>query len=590
MLLLICGFAIGKFADPDEIVGTELLLAFVSLSVGIILFEGGLTLRFREVRETGTVVLRLITVGLLVTWVLSALLLHSLVGLDWPIAAVAAALLTVSGPTVIVPLLRHVRPTRRIGSLAKWEGIVNDPIGAVLAALVFEGVLHGGFVSLSEGGGWETLWQLLITLLVGSAIGGAVALLVVQGLRRYWMPDYLQNAAFLALVVCVFTATNHLFHEGGLVAVTVLGLALANQQQVTLKHVLEFKENLRVLLISVLFVLLASRVQLEELRSVGWPGLAFVLALILIVRPVSVGLATLGSSINRKERAFLAWLHPRGIVAAAVASLFALELKERVAAAEERGEEFLSPELVGQAEILVPITFLVIIGTVTVYGLSLAPLARWLGLSNANPQGIIFAGASTAVRAIAAAVQNEGFQVLLVDTNRWNISKARMAGLPTCYASVSSDYVHEEIDLGDIGRLLAMTPNDEVNALAALEFAEQFSRAEVYQLVPPDAPVQRTETVPAHRRGRLLFTPETTFNTLAQRLVNDAEIKSTQLTEDYEYTDFLTRYGESAIPLFIVEESGALNICTADVPASPKPGQKIIALVDKVEDVKGNEE
>jgi len=574
VLLLVAGFAAGRFANPDDLIEAELLLAFVSLSVAVILFEGGLSLQFHEVRETSRLVVRLVSAGLLTTWGLTAVAAHWLLAFDWPIAVLAGALLTVSGPTVIVPLLRHVRPERRIGSLVKWEGIVNDPIGAVLAALVFDAMLHGGLKGLGDGAASLTLLNLMLTLLLGSVIGGLTAVVMVVALRRHWVPDFLQSAVFLAVVVVVFTLSNQLRHEAGLVSVTALGVALANQRRVTVKHVVEFKENLRVLLIAVLFVLLASRVPLSSLADVGWGGAAFVAALILVVRPVSVWLATLGTEIRPAERLFLCCIHPRGIVAAAVASLFALEIASTTKAAG------LSPELVGQAQQLVPVTFLVIIGTVTVYGLSIGPLSRWLELSRSNPQGILFAGASTVVREIALAVQNEGFQVLLVDTNQWNTSRARMAGLATCYANIGSEYVRNELDLGDIGRLLAMTPNDEVNALAALNFAEDFSRAGVYQLATPASSSERTEPLSAHHRGRVLFGEEVTFDLLARRFAAGAEVKASLLTDDYGYDEFVGRYGESAILLFVVEESGNLAVCTAEQPTAPKPGQKVIAVVD----------
>ncbi|MEM1303421.1 MAG: cation:proton antiporter, partial [Planctomycetota bacterium] len=552
VLLLALGFAIGfAFGPPEQYVGDDVVLPMVSLAVGVILFEGGLSLELREVKETGGVVTRLVTVGLLVTWAGCASLAHWLMGFAWPMALLLGALLTVSGPTVVLPLLRQVRPQRRIGSVIKWEGIVNDPIGAVLAALVFEAVLHsaGGHTGESGFVAGESLANLGKTLLVGLAIGGGSAALVIQMLRRFLAPDYLQNPLILGLVVVTFAASNALQEESGLVTVTVMGLILANQPWVTVKHIVEFKETLRVLLISVLFLVLTSRVRIgwEELADFGVGGFAFVAAVIVLVRPAAVGLATVGSDLSKNERALLGWVHPRGIVAAAVASIFAARFEE-------------SP-LAGDAERMVLATFLVIVGTVLVYGLTLGPLARRLGLAGGDPQGLLFVGASPMVREIAKALGAEGFETVLVDTNPTHIRDARMAGLGTCYGSIGSEFVHQRIDLADIGRLAAMTPNDEINSLAVTEFAEQFGTANCYQLAPQQTS-ERHERVPAHRRGRVLFADGVTFDELESRFATGATIKKTTLTEGFTIDDFRAKYPSSLI-LFTIPERGSLTVSVA---------------------------
>lgn len=570
VLLLVFGFALGKFAGPpDKYIG-DALLPMVSLAVGVILFEGGLSLRLREVRDTGSVILRLVTVGLLVTWLGVAAAAYLLMDFSPPMAALIGALLTVSGPTVILPLLRQVRPERRVGSIIKWEGIVNDPIGAVLAALVFEVVRHlATGESMAEDGGWlagESLRSLALTVVVGLTVGGASAAVVIALLGNYLVPDYLQNPVILALVLLVFAVSNYLSEESGLVTVTVMGLLLANQHRVTVKHVIEFKENLRVLIISVLFIVLSSRVPIgwKELGEIGWGGLLFVTVVIAIVRPAAAGLATIGSDLRKSERLLLAWIHPRGIVAASVASLLAIQLSGSP----------LQPE----ADRLVLATFLVIVGTVTVYGLTLSPVARSLGLAGDEPQGVLFAGASPMIRAIARALKTEGFDTLLVDTNPQNISAARMDGLPVCYASIGSEFVHEETDLSDIGKLLAMTPNDEVNSLAVSEFAEQFGSANVYQLASPPA-TERLEKVPSHLRGRTLFADGVTHDALQLRFTAGAVIKKTTVTEDFTIGDFRKRY-PSALMLFTIPEKGKLSISVAGRKLEPKPGVKLVALVD----------
>ncbi len=575
LLLIGFGFLLGEATrafghDPTQLIDNDLLFPGVSFAVAVVLFEGGLSLRVRDISETKTAVFRLVTVAILVTWA-GATTACLLLGVPWQIGLLEGAILVVSGPTVIAPLLRQVRPTGRIGAVVKWEGIVNDPIGAVLAVLVFEAiVIHS--TGASDGtirGVLPILAQELIaTFLIGAFIGLAVAFLLIQSLKRFWVPDFLHVAFFLAAVVGSFTLANAMAHESGLVAVTILGVALANQRTVAVKHVMEFKEHLGVLLVSALFIVLASRLRPGDLTGLGFPGLLFLAALLFVVRPAAVFISTWRTGLDFKEKLFLAMLAPRGIVAVAVTSVFALQLQSKV------------PALAEGAAQMVPITFLVIIGTVGFYGLLAPPLARWLGLAIASPQGVLFVGASPWVRQVAKALHEEDFRVLLVDTNRHHQSAARMLGLPVLAGDVLSEYVHTNADLAGIGRLLAVTPNDEVNTLAALEFQHVFGRAEVYQLAPAAERSEKREK-PQHLKSRILFSENATFENLEQRYERGGQIKKTQLTEAFDFSDYLLKYGDSAWPLFRITDSGQLIVWTAERTKKnpPKPGDTIVALV-----------
>ena len=582
LLLLVGGFVLlptfefitQQDVDANSLIAAEVLFPIVSLSVAVILFEGGLTLRFAELQGTGTTVFRLVTMGVGVTWILSMCTAHFLLNLPWPLAALIGAILTVSGPTVVGPLLRYVRPEARIGSLAKWEGIVNDPVGAVLAVLVFEAILIGGF----EQALWATAKGIIVTSLTGLSIGVSAAWILVQLLKKYLIPDYLQSAVLLATVIALFAVSNAIQHESGLLTVTVLGIALANQKSITLKHIVEFKENLRILLISTLFILLASRVSWDELQGVGWQGLLFLLTLLLI-RPLAVLLSTYGSGLKWREQLFLAWLHPRGIVAAAVASLFALEL-QHLAHSNDAAPWIQS--LSDQANQMVPLTFLVIVGTVAIYGLTISPLAKRLEVAKPDRGGILFAGAERVIREIAKAVQTEGFPVLLVDTNQRHTARARMDGLPAEFGSILSEYVQEELDLSGISRLLAMTTNDEINTLATMELADVFGRAEVYQLAPEKLDAARRNSVPQHLRARLLFHTSVTTEYLRARFREGAIVKRTRITDDFTFTDFQAMYGDSALVMFVVRDPDTLDICVAEITPQPRAGQTVIALVDPV--------
>ena len=576
LLLLAFGFLVGWLCgdDPqvlgdsitDEIVTTKLLFPIVSLAVAVIMFEGGLTLRFRDLDDSGNAVWRLVTVGALISWGLAALAAYWCVGMDVRAATLIGAVLIVTGPTVIAPLLRHVRPSRRIGSVIKWEGIVIDPIGAVLAVLVFDAMIIG------KSG--EVVWVLAKILLVGIGLGWGTALALAQVMRRYWIPDFLHNPVFLAAAVGTFALSNQIAPEAGLVTVTIMGIALANQKLFPVNHVLEFKENLRVLLISCLFIVLAARISVEEILDLGWGGFAFVAILIFLIRPIATIVSTFRSELSWNERLFLSFLAPRGIVAAAVSSIFALELAAHYA--HEKGLEG-SELILADAERIVSLTFLVIVGTVTFYGLSAAPLARFLGLAVKKHQGVLFAGGSNWVLPFAKAIHEEGIQVLMVDTNYRHISEARMIGLPVSCASVVSDYM-EEIDLSGIGRLLAVTPNDDLNTLAVMEYAPLFGRGEVYQLPFREIVAGRRETA-THNRGRYLFGQEATHSKLAFRIATGSQIKKTKITDEFSYEDFVDLYGEDAVLMGVLTETKQLMFATAGATLTPKSGQTVIALV-----------
>ena len=561
LVLLVFGIVAGPLTGllrPDAIFG-DLLFPVVSVSVAIILFEGGTSLRIGELRQVGRVVTSLVTVGALVTWALVTVAAHYILGIALEPALLLGAILVVTGPTVIVPLLRQMRPNPQIGNTLKWEGILIDPIGAVLAVLVFE-VLRAG--------GLEVAWTvgalgLLQTVAIGVPLAAVGAGLMIWLLARRWVPEFLQSPLSLTVVIAAFAVSNALQPESGLLTVTLMGMAMANQKSVNVRHIVEFKENLRVLLISSLFIILAARLEMADLRAVGVPEIAFVGALILVVRPVAVGLSTPGSDFRWRERLVLACVAPRGIVAAAVSSLFALELAQHGYAGAEQ---------------LASVTFLVIIATVLVYGITAGPLARRLGVAQPEPHGVLFVGAHPWAREIARKIQELGFPVCLADTNRRNASQAGLAGLPAYYGSTLTEGALDQIDLAGIGNLLALTSNDEVNSLTGLNFSEVLGVDSVYQLSPAELETATQETVLGrHLRGRFLFRANAGYWALTARFDAGADVKTTKLTDTFGYSDFLEQHSD-AIPLFIVDD-GKLTVVTVHTPPVPQPGQTIVAIV-----------
>ncbi len=564
LFLLIFGFIAGPvsgFLHPDRLMG-NLLFPVVSISVAVILFEGGMTLRIGELRDIGKVVLSLITLGALVTWVFTAASAYYLLKLNLQLSVLIGAILVVTGPTVVGPLLRFIRPEKKVGSILNWEGIVIDPIGALLAVLVFEAISAGQFREM----GSFVILGIVKTIFFGGLIGYLMARFLVLFLKRFWIPDFLQETVALVLVITAFLVSNYFQAESGLLAVTIMGLALDNQKQVSIKHIVQFKENLRVLIISSLFILLAARLQFSDFTRFTVSSVIFIAVLIFGVRPLSIWVATLGSDLKWREKLFISWVAPRGIVAAAIASIFGLEL---------------SAIAFPQAEYLSPLVFLVIVSTVAVYGLTAAPVARWLKLAQSNPQGIFIMGAHSWACEIAKVLLDKNFKVALIDTNRVKISKARLEGIPAYHGNVLAEHTLDEIDLDGIGRFFALTSNDEANSLAALNFSELFESQEVYQLAPSGLKKgeESDKSSPKYLRGRTLFGDGLNYNYLNNRFMTGWTIKSTKLSEEFDYSTFQTHYNDSAIPLFLVTENEQLLVFTADEKQEPKAGQTIIALV-----------
>ncbi len=584
LLLLLAGILLGQFVKIDELLTTvahskdpdaaaHLLFPFISLSVAVILFEGGLSLRLSELKEAGTPVFRLITLGVLISWVLTSLAVSFVLGLNLRLAILLGAILVVTGPTVVAPLLRNIRPIPKVGSILKWEGIVVDPIGAILAVLVFEELLVSAASEGHVAGAFAILGG---TILIGLVIGSVSAVALTFVLSRYWVPDYLHGVLILATALATFAVSNAMMHESGLVTVTMLGIFLANQKSVSINQIVEFKEHLGVFLISCLFVVLGSRLNLQAIYSLGWNGVIFLVLLIAVIRPLSVLISLLGTETTLKERLFFGLIAPRGIVAAAVTSVFALKIITQSASHPELAD------FAQQARQLVPITFLVIIGTVGVYGLSASMLARKLGLSDADPQGLLLAGGQTWVRNLAGLLKKHNVAVVLVDTNYHNVAAAKMEGLNAYCGSILSDKTQHEANLNGIGRLLAMTGNDEVNLLACQEYTHVFGRAGVYQLpLNPKAVGNRSKKL-GHMPGRILFDGKMSFRTISQLLEAGFEIKATTLSEEFDYEDFVQRYGINAKLLFLITADKQVKVVTVESKLQPTAKQTVIALVPKV--------
>ena len=581
LLLLVVGFLAGPvlgILDPASLKG-DWLFAFVSLSIGIILFEGGLSLRVSELRAVGNTVIRLITLGVFITWGLAAGAAHLILGFNLSLSVLIGAILTVTGPTVIVPLLRHVRPKGRVSTIAKWEGITIDPVGAILAVLTLETLLllndPEETVTTASAAVEHVAIGLGLEIFVALGVSVAATLLLVFIFRRRMVPDFLRNPITLMVVVVAFVVSNVLQHEAGLLTTTLMGIALANQPYVSVQRIVEFKENLQVLLIGSLFVLLSARLELSALNYIDLNVLVYLGILVILVRPIAVLVSSLGTKLEWEEKAFLSWLAPRGIVAAAVASLFAYQLRP------------IYPDAIDG---MVPIIFSVIVGTVAIYGLTAAPLARWLNLADPDPDGLLFVGAAPWVRSVARRVQDLGFSVSMIDSNPDHVAQAREEGLHAQHANALSESILDEVDLSGIGRLLITIPNDEVASLTALHFSDVFDTTHVYQLAAsPESREGREGVMPKHLRGRPLFGKATNFQSLRNQVERGDVVKVLKLADDfaeeekqdyYTYEDLSTQYEEyTIIPLFVLSSGHELTVISEMSQFQLRPDDRLIALV-----------
>jgi NhaP-type Na+/H+ or K+/H+ antiporter len=540
VLLLPVGFAAGAATDdvhPDALLGNA-YQPLVSLGVGLILFEAGLRLRLDEMLgRTRGIVGRLVVVGPLLTGIGVGLAVKLLFGLDWGVSAVLGAILVVSGPTVVLPLLAFVRPTDRVRSVLKWEGVLIDPIGALLGVLAFQTVLTGyepGGMALSIGTG-----------LVVGAVGAAVLWLLLRGLQRAAPAQGV--AAALMVVVGALVVADLIREDSGFLAATVVGIVLANQTQLDVSRVLAFQGTVVELLIAVLFVLISASVEPSQVWDLLPEGLALVAVMVLVLRPLTVAVGTWRSELTRAERAFMVWLAPRGIVAAATASAFGLQLAQ---AGVEGADDIL------------PIAFIAIFGTVVLYGLTAAPLARLLGLAGAGEGVVLVVGGNAWARAIALALKSAGLGVRLWTGRSEEQAAAREAGLEAGNARLGVDVASREEELEEVTDALLMTDSDDFNALAAFELRQELGSDHVYRLPPRG---ELLDLVPGYAEGRILFGEDLTFAELTRRF--DAGARLVEVADDHV----------GVTPLFVLTD-GELTIMTTGLQPEVSAGDTTIGL------------
>ena len=559
LFLLLTGILVGPilhWLQPDDVFG-DLLEPMVALAVALILYEGSVTLKLSEIRGHGAVVRNLVTVGVFITWSLATLCGIFLLDWDPELAFLFGAIVTVSGPTVIIPLLRTIRPIGSISSILRWEGILVDPLGAILAVLVFIFVTQTTTVTEQVLGALG----LIIGLGIGLGVVAGHAFGVV--LRKHWVPEYLRDYATLATVILVFGVAESIQGESGLLAVTVMGVWQANMRDLDLDDIIDFKESLTLVLVASLFIVLAARIDIDGLLNLGIAAVGVVLFLQFVAGPARAVICSLGSDLGWRERLYLGWIFPRGIVAAAVSALFALRLERSGLAGAEQ---------------LVPMVFTVIVGTVVIQSLSGGMVARWLGVATPESNGVLVVGANPVALAFAEALADAGHQVVVASTDWRGVSKARMAGLSVFYGSVVSRYADRHLELVGLGNLLALSKRADLNELACLRYRYEFGRNALYTL-PMKSETEKSEKhqVTGQSAGQVLYGGEHSVEDIQALAGSGMEPRTTELTDTFGAAEYLEKYPDRFI-LFTTDGDGRLRFPLEAGETKARPGWRITAL------------
>jgi NhaP-type Na+/H+ or K+/H+ antiporter len=565
VLLAVTGIALGPVGGvlhPSEDFGA-LYHTLVGLGVAVVLFEGGFSLRTEEIRGSVGGLLRLVSLGVLLSWVLGTLAAHYVAGLSWLLAAVLGAILTVTGPTVVGPLLRHARLQSHPANLFKWEGIINDPIGALLAIMCFEYALSAG-----AGASVPALsLRLVLVLAFAMALGGGAGWLMSQLYVRGHVPEFLKAPGLLAAVVLVYVAANLVQSEAGLMATTAMGIVMGNRELASALELRRFKENIVVFLVTVLFVVLTADVEPATLARLDWRSVAYVAVVVLLVRPAAVFLSTVGSRISLRERTLLGWVAPRGVVAAAMAGLLGKNLAEAGYAG---------------ADLLFPLTFVIILVTVTLGGFTIRPLAQRLGLTAGDPHGLLIIGASPWSIQLAQRLHEMGVRVLLADVSEYRLAPAQAVGVPTYWGEVLSDWGRQRLEIGRIGYLLAATDNPSYNALACSRFAHELGRDRVFQLPAATGVDSDSPELSQDIEGQIAFSATATPDRMAHHYYLGWHFtveKVSQPAESRAARALRPQCPEEGEPIMVVRRNGALALSAPGRVPEARPGDWLVCYV-----------
>ena len=566
VFLLIFGFAVGPvtgLVEPNALFG-DLLQPFIGVAVAIILFEGSLQLRLREIREVRRTVTHVVIAGATVGWGLMALAAHYIGGLSWPVACTFAGLLIVTGPTVILPLLRHSKIAPRTASVLKWEGIINDPIGVIIAVLSYEFFARRGF-AVSDITDFQFFVEFGFVVLGISATSCLVGLITAFLLERGYIPEYLKAPFSISMVVVLFVASNALLHESGLIAVTIMGMTLTNKHVASIEEIRKFKESISVLLISGVFIILTASLSPRVLLEIDWRGVLFVIVVVMSVRPLTIWLASFGTKMTRNEIVLIGWRAPRGIVCAAVAGVMGPLLVE---AGYPDGEK------------LLPLAFSIVLVTVLLHGLTATAVARKLKLADESKEGLLIVGSNSWSVQLAEVLKGKDVPVLIADKNWYSLRSPRLSDIPVYYGEILSEESEYQIELHRFNVLLAATDDHVYNSLVCNDFAFDYSRENVFQVPEVYEEKQEHRKIPATLRGRIFLGSEFDPYTLARRFSEGWRFRITRKApNDTEHENTESQGNTpSSILAGVISKSGKLVLAgdNTSSPLKPEEGDFMI--------------
>jgi NhaP-type Na+/H+ or K+/H+ antiporter len=537
----------------------DYLYNFVSLAISIILFEGGLTLKREEIKNVGPVITKLITLGAAITFFGVGIVAHKIFNLSWELSFLFSGLIIVTGPTVITPILRNIPLKKDISTVLKWEGILIDPIGALVAVLVFEFITVGG-----ESGFTKTAFiEFGKIILFGTTFGFTFANALAYVINKKMIPHYLLNVASLSTVLLVFVESEIFAHESGLLAVVVMGMVLGNSKLKNIKELLYFKESLSVLLISILFILLAANMNIDELMLLySWKTLALFAIVVFVIRPLAVFASTINSKLKFNEKIFISWVGPRGIVAAGIASLF--------------GSKLLKQGVEG-AEYITPLVFMIVLGTVLLNATTARFFARIIGVFLKKSNGILIVGASNPARLIASYLRDKGKRIVIIDSNKQFIEQALEDNLEALNVNIYDDELTDNIELNDVGYLIALTANDTVNKQALENFSGVFGEHGSFKIASSTEINEATVEEKLH-----FFTPKDDYINLSEAFRENPIIHQVKIKDEKQYKEVLSvLYAEEkSIPLFVEKGTGLYLITEYERDKLPKK-ELIISYLGK---------
>ena len=546
---------------PMEALFGDFYRPIIGVAVAVILFEGGLQLNFSDLRGLTRGVRRLVFPGVPIAWFLAAIAGYLIAGLTWQAALLFGGIMVVTGPTVIIPLLRQSRLNPRPATLLKWEGIVNDPIGALLAVLVYEFLVIGDHATSSS----AIISSLLLASALSVGLGYAFGRFTASAFRRGWAPEYLKPPVLFALVLLCFELANLMQEEAGLLSVTAMGVTLANSRIASINDLRLFKENVTVLLVSGVFIILTANLTMDSLRALDWRAFWFIVAMLFAVRPLTVMISTIGSGLPFKERLLVSWIAPRGIVAVAVTSFFGASLTE---AGYLDGDK------------LIALAFAMVFATVVLHGFTISPLAKALGLASKERPGVLIVGASPFSIALASKLKEMETPVMVADTSWRRLKQARLASIPTYYGEILSEVTEHHLDLNRFGYLLALGGNEAHNALVATDLAPELGRAAIYQVNARGKDEEDRKALSYTLQGRTFLHGGPALDELVRRHYSGWIFQRTRLSEEYPPEQYKKDLGAEHEIILIIRK-GEISFASREAPVKPEIGDTVLAYIPK---------